>query len=214
MRILLFLLLALSVSANNLELTHENNKLQSKIDSAVIELYIMYNDYSILDYENFKRKETNLKRIIETNNKKMEVINKKIEVRNKYIERLPHKDIQLKYIKKYNIPIVLAIFINYIESDFQDLIHNGNLNKTGHKDWGSLQINDKYNPIVITYINEKDFHGYYDLGYKFMLSKKSKNFYKWFTNWNNTKPHIAKQYYNALLHKINNQNEKDLKYLL
>ncbi len=87
---------------------------------------------------------------------------------DKYLDKLPHREIQVKAMNKYEIPLETGILINFIESNFSKDISLTNkcYNKVGGTDYGSMQINSKFHPIIKKHVDENDLHSYYDYAYK------------------------------------------------
>lgn len=137
------------------------------------------------------------------------------EVVKKYLNKLPHKDIQIKYIIKHKIDPAVAILINFQESTFEEVINNGNLNKGKFKDWGTLQLNGGYFPRGKNSILKGDYETYYDYAYSIMKDKKpsTNNLKRWFTNWNSFKDEQADKYFSSFIDRTA-ENNKDLRLLL
>lgn len=136
----------------------------------------------------------------------------------KYLNKLPHSEIQKELIKKYNIDPRIIILINFQESNFDDIINNGDLNmrKSGicYKDWGSMQMNSRYYPEAKHFIQDKNYYGYYDFAYKTrILGQKSKNIKTWFMNWHSCTDKHRNNYYKDFLIRTIKKN-KDLRQLM
>ena len=131
--------------------------------------------------------------------------NKKVV--DKYLEKLPHKDIQIKKMQKYGIPYEAGIIINFIESDFtSDLkLVNKGFNVGGGKDYGSMQINSKYHPKIEDYVRSNNVDGYYDYAYSHMKNIKVSSFQESILRWNSKTPSVQETYKKNFIKRANTE---------
>lgn len=137
------------------------------------------------------------------------------QIVDKYLDKMPHKDIQLKYMVKYNIPFEAGIIINFIESNFESDIQAVNkcFNAGGGVDYGSMQINDKYHTQIKEYVRSNDIESYYNYAYKhlsylkrYSIQKNGANYFQLMIKcWNSKTPSVQNNYEYGFLRRANKE---------
>ncbi len=130
-----------------------------------------------------------------------------------YIKKLPHKELQLKYAYKYNIPIRIVLIINYIESNFTNVIKSRhNLNYDNSIDWGVLQMNDNYSIGMKCKkaVLNKNYNKYYKYAYLLMRNKylmADKNKVKTICFWNSLNYNTYTDYIDEFIKRARRNEE-------